>query len=78
MVPVLEPTVAKKKGKPVPAEPDDSGRKPMVVQVRGSQEWKAWVEELAEIDGIPLAMMVDRALRLYARHLGFDKTPPKR
>lgn len=75
---ILEMDVAKKASKPPGSEPDDAGRKPMVVQVRGSQNWKAWVDRLAAFDGIPLAMMVDRAFRVYAKHIGFEEAPPKR
>ncbi len=69
--------VAKKKPIPVPP-PDDPKRKPMVVQVRGSEEYKAWAEKMARFDGMSLASLVDRALRKYAKEIGFPDTPPSR
>jgi hypothetical protein len=61
--------VAKKKS--------DPERKPMVVQIRGSAEWKAWAEGLAEKDGDTLAKLVERALRKWAKDAGYPD-PPKR
>jgi hypothetical protein len=71
--------VARPKSKPkAEPPPDPGGRKPLVIQVRGGTEWKLWVERLSDFDGIPLAMLVDRALRVYARQIGFEEAPPKR
>lgn len=69
--------VAKRKAKSAP-EPEATERKPMAVQVRASAEWKAWAEKLARFDGIPLAGVVDRALRRYAREIGFKDEAPSR
>lgn len=75
----LDTDVARKstkpKGKP---SPEPSNRKPMIVQVRGSEGYKAWVEKLAGFDGLPLAALVDRALRRYAKEVGFPDDPPVR
>ena len=60
------------------AKSDDGERKPMVVQVRGSQEYKEWAEGLAEFDGSTVAALYDRAVRQYAKAIGYDKQPPKR
>jgi hypothetical protein len=59
-------------------EPKGSERKPLAIQVRGSNEWKAWAEELSKYDGSTLAGLVDRLLRQHARTIGFPKTPPER
>lgn len=67
------------KRKRPPGEPTGSGTgKPLAVQIRGSAEWKAWVEELAEFDRSNIADMTDRAMAAYARTLGFLKPPPPR
>ena len=73
--------VAKLKSKPEPdpiPEPEASKRKPMIVQVRGSEGFKTWTEELARFDSRPLALLVERALRRYAKEIGFDKEAPER
>lgn len=67
--------VAKKKAQPVKSESAD--RKPMVVQIRGSAEWKAWVEALADQQRDTVAKMVERSLSKIAKDAGFPD-PPKR
>lgn len=67
----------------VGANPDaveamDDHSKPMIVQVRGSHEFKAWAEELARFDGLSLTSLFDRSIRLYAKAVGFNEPPPKR
>lgn len=71
-----EPMPKTPKSKPAP-EPEPSGRKPMVVQIRGSQEYKDWVEAFAEKEGFSVSMLFDRAVRKYARDAG-QSDPPKR
>lgn len=68
--------MAKKKA-PV-RSPDQWSRKPLALQVRGSAEWKGWVEELAGYDRTTAADLVDRALTRYAREIGYGKEPPER
>lgn len=78
-VPLVGNVAKKKRSKPAPeSEPDEPGRKPMIVQVRGSAAYKEWVDELAHFDGLPLAALVDRALRRYAKEIGFHEEPPRR
>lgn len=52
--------------------------KPLAIQVRGSAEWKQWLEELAEFDRSNLADICDRAIAAYGRSIGFPKPPPPR
>lgn len=52
--------------------------KPMILQVRGSEEFKVWFEELARFDGLTPTGVFDRAVRKYAKEVGFIKEPPKR
>jgi hypothetical protein len=74
--------VAKKK---TPAAPEP-GPKPRVhrvrdatTNIRSTQEWKAWVDELADFDRAPSVNdLVDRALVSYAREVKFPKPAPKR
>ena len=67
--------VAKKKAPPPKFPPAD--RKPMVVQMRGSEEWKLWVESLAEQERDTVAKLVERVLAKHAREIGFA-SPPRR
>ena len=68
----------KKKGKPAPKS-EPSRVRSAVLMIRGTPEWKAWVEELAEADRSPsLNELIDRALVAYARQIKFPKSAPKR
>jgi hypothetical protein len=64
-----------------PAKPkaEESRVRTGVLLVRGVPEWKVWAEELADFDRAPsMNDLVDRALVVYARHVGFPKPAPKR
>ena len=58
-------------------EPEKWLRQPFAVQVRGTPEWKEWVEELAEYNRQKVAGLVDTALARLAKEIGF-RDPPKR
>lgn len=67
--------VAKKK---VPINGTDEWRKPPIVAtVRGSAEWKAWLEGLAERRRQTVAGVIDSAVAQLARECGYPD-PPKR
>jgi uncharacterized protein (DUF1778 family) len=68
--------MAKKASKKSPR--DDWDRKPLALQVRGSVEWKAWLERAAEFSRMTVANFVDHAAAKAARDAGFDEPPPKR
>lgn len=71
--------MSKKRGAPEPGpQRQDAARKPMVVQIRGSEEYKEWAERLARFDSLSLAALFDRAVRRYAREIGFKEEPPER
>lgn len=59
---------------PMPLSPSC---KPIVVQIRGSAEYKAWVERVADLDGSTVCGVFDRALRLFAKQNGYPP-PPRR
>jgi hypothetical protein len=63
---------------PKSRDPSTWNMKPLAVQVRGSAEWKAWVERLAARDRASVADLTDRALAAYARQIGFAEEPPER
>lgn len=52
--------------------------KPLALQVRGTPEWKAWIDELARFDRSTVADVVDRSLAAYARAINFPQQPPPR
>jgi hypothetical protein len=62
---------------PEAVEAMEDSRKPMVVQMRGSEEWKAWIEGLAEKEGFTVAMLLERTARKWAKEIGYPD-PPKR
>jgi hypothetical protein len=62
----------KAKAKSAPAE-----RKPMVLQMRGSEEWKAWAEGLADHERDTLAKLVERLFAQKAKEVGYPP-PPRR
>lgn len=67
------PLMAKKK-----PTPDKWPSKPVVLQMRGSAEYKAWLDKLAEFDRSTIADLTDRALAKHAREIGFPDPPPRR
>lgn len=77
---MVEPVGRKKEPlKPEPApEAEEKARKPMILQVRGSDEFKEWYRELAEFDGLTDTALFDRSIRQYAKTVGFKKPAPPR
>ena len=72
-------TLARKRRMPKgKRNPDEWKRKPIVIQLRGTEEFKAWAERLADADRTTVADVTDRALALYAKHIGFAEPPPRR
>ena len=53
-------------------------KKPIIMAMRGSAEYKAWLERLAEFDRSSVAEMTERSHARYAREIGFEEPPPKR
>jgi hypothetical protein len=50
---------------------------PIVASIRGTPEWKTWLEDLAKANRQSVSGMIDLALADYARTRGF-KPPPER
>jgi hypothetical protein len=50
----------------------------VVVQLKGTDEWKAWLEDLSKHLRMPISSVVDNALVSYAKAQGFVKSPPER
>jgi hypothetical protein len=71
----MEPvTMPKKKVKPVKKK----SRLPVAVTIKGSEEWKAWLEEGAEFCLTDVSKLMDVAVANYLKSQGFEKPRPKR
>ena len=68
--------MAKKKAPKPKSEPWGES-KPLAAQLRGSTEWKAWLEEFARSNRLSVAGVIDMALTRLAKDLGF-REPPER
>jgi hypothetical protein len=50
----------------------------IAVTLRGSPDWKVWLEALARHTRLDVAKVIDRALIDFARKEGFDEDAPRR
>lgn len=65
-----------KKASGAPAKATE--RPGIVVTLKGSQEWKAWVDDLANHCRTDVSKLIDSALVDYAKARGFTTEAPKR
>jgi hypothetical protein len=75
--------VAKKRkqaprGREAPPPKAESTPPSVIVSVRVSADFRAWLDELAEHERMGLSDIFDRAVVDYARKVGFPKAAPKR
>ncbi len=56
-----------------PSRPAPSG-----ITIRGSAEWRAWVDRGAEFCRTDTSKLIDAALIEYLKARGFTEPPPKR
>jgi hypothetical protein len=70
-------TVAKKKAG-APKKRADDKNKPIIITVRGSLEFKEFVEMAARKDRLSVADFVERAIMRYAKELGIQEDAPER
>jgi hypothetical protein len=68
--------------KPKKTAPKSKGQpwgksQPLAAQLRGSPEWKEWLEAFASANRLSVAGVIDMALARLARELGF-REPPER
>lgn len=71
--------------KPGRAESRNKGGRPkvpnpkrQVISLRGSEEWREWLNGLADHCRIPATALIDVALTRYAKEAGYEEPPPKR
>jgi hypothetical protein len=73
--------VAKKRrdeGEAVGSSPEKWSRKAIIFTLRGSEEYKAWLDGLAQADATDLSELAERAFAAYARQIGYANPRPKR
>jgi hypothetical protein len=65
------------KKKPTPKKAAPVKRQSNIFVLRGTPEFKAWMDELATLAGSPVSVMTERAMRELAKKLG-HRPPPRR
>ena len=60
------------------SKPDQREASTIAVTLRGSPEWKSWVEAAGEAWRLDVAKVIDRALIDFAIKEGFDQEAPER
>jgi hypothetical protein len=81
---MMETTMASKPSKPKVARAkvvqtrDRSGEKPTAITIKGSLEWRDWVDRGASHCRTDVAKLVDSALVDYLRARGFTEEAPER
>jgi hypothetical protein len=63
--------------KPKPKAAGENPR-PTVMTIKGSTEWREWVERAAKFCRTDVAKLVDAALVEYLKQRGFGEPPPWR
>ncbi len=77
-------TMAKKKTTAPKAKARAKGRPPepaprrTVLTIKGTDEWRGWLEELSRFLRTPTSTIVDHALVRYAKEVGFEREAPER
>jgi hypothetical protein len=73
-------TMAKKKvTKAKPTEPEPPlGPRRTVLTIKGTDEWREWLEGLSDFLRTPTSTIVDHALVRYAKEMGYQQPAPKR
>jgi hypothetical protein len=59
------------------AEPASSTRQKNIFALRGTEDWKAWLDGFAQRKGMPVTVLVDHALRELAKRDGYEEPPSR-
>jgi hypothetical protein len=78
MLAEIEREMARKTPKRPEPAPKGWQSKPAMLQMRGSPEFKAWLERAAAHDRSSLALYLERAAIRYAKFIGFEESAPER
>ena len=54
-----------------------SPRQKNVLALKGTEEWKAWLDDFATLKGMPVTVLVDHSLRELAKREGHPAPPPR-
>lgn len=73
--PMRGTAVAKTRAVPLPEE---QGPRKNVFVIKGTPEWRAWLERLSKHCRMKASVVVDHALVDFAAKQGFDEPPPER
>lgn len=68
---------APKKAAPAPPVAESTRRR-TVLTIKGTDEWRLWLEGLSRQLREPTSTVVDKALVMYAKAHGFDREAPER
>jgi hypothetical protein len=68
--------MAKKRS--VQAKALEPGPRRTVLTIKGTDEWRTWLEELSRFLRTPTSTLVDHALVRYAKEMGFEREAPER
>lgn len=71
-------TMARPKVKAKSQSEPASGPRPTALTIKGSLDWRAWVDRGAEHCRTDVAKLVDATLVAYLKDRGFSEDPPKR
>ncbi len=74
----MEATMAKPPKKTPKGVSKPSQRQPTAVTIRGSKEWRDWLERGAEHCLTDVAKLVDISVSQYLKAQGFEEPRPKR
>lgn len=69
---------AKRISKPASKAAPEPGPRRTVLTIKGTDEWRSWLERLAEHLRTPTSTLVDHALVEYAKAKGFKEEAPLR
>lgn len=58
--------------------PETSDSRAIVVSMKGTVEFRNWLNELAEFDRSTAVQVIEKGAVAYAKHIGFTKPAPKR
>lgn len=70
--------MARKKIVVVPNPPAWSDNRVMIAQLKGTSEFRDWLNELAAYDRSTAVQVLEKAAVLYAKQTGFSKPAPNR
>lgn len=79
MLQTMPQEMAKKKaGRPKGSAKTVDKNKPIIATLRGSDEFREFLEEVAKKDHRSVASLIERAIVSYAKEVGVTREPPER